>query len=34
MEWLIALPFFVGAVMSMAGVDFTDRKLFEEEGKK
>lgn len=33
MEWLIALPFLVGFIMSVAGVDFTDRKLFEEEEK-
>lgn len=29
MEWLIALPFFVGAILSMAGVDFTDPKMAE-----
>lgn len=29
MEWLIALPFFVGFVMSAAGYDFTDKKLRE-----
>lgn len=29
MEYLIALPFFVGFVMAMAGVDFTDPKMAE-----
>lgn len=35
MEWLLALPFFIGFVMASAGVDFTDRKLINgQEGKE
>lgn len=34
MEWLLALPFFVGFVMAAAGVDFTDRELMDKEGDK
>lgn len=33
MEWLIALPFFVGFIMSAAGFDFTDPKFTEKDGE-